>query len=252
MSDSTIYTHFRCDNGDGSSKDWAIAIVGDGLRIRYCATGQTARLRTVSSQKFPGKTAQEEMRHRIEKKLDGGYQELGEARLERGRLVESKPVTETFLHWEAQTAFPEQELTGKLAEFHDEVATLDLGVEIVVFEWGIRVRAAQREWNFGFHQSGGLQADGRGGGQVSAFMGPVPVLILLAVDRAYPGTLRFSDEHGNQVRPLIDRDDEYLGVRASGSFDRVTQVGAALGLCLGPLRLGDTLGDDAQGRSLWF
>ena len=252
MSDSTIYTHYRCQNGDGTSKDWAIGISGQEVRIRYCATGQTARLSVVPASKFVGRSADEEVANRVQKKLDAGYLEIGLACMDGGRLKETQPLQETFLHWEARIALPKDELLARCREIETELAELELGgVNVSTLDGGLQVTSPQREWHFGFGSEGGLTDDGRGGGKISRFCGPVPVLVLLTLDRAFPGTLHFANDQGEQIRPSLARDDEFLGHSALSSFERIMEIGAALGLCLGPLRFVGTTGSD-QDPSLWF
>ncbi|MGI9294516.1 MAG: hypothetical protein ACR2PS_11095 [Pseudomonadales bacterium] len=255
MADGTIYKHFRCQNADGSSKDWAIGLTGDGLRIRYCATNQTARLTDISSSKFPGKAPDAEMWRRISQKTSGGYVEVGEARIERGRLVETKPDNEQHLFWEAVTHFHGPALIEKLVAVVQCLSecSLDAAVSLVEEEDGdgLRVIQPQGTWDFGFQAGGGLDHTMRGGGKVSHRLGPVPVLILLALDRAFPNTLRFTNDEGDDVKPVISKDDQFIGRAVMAAPDQLTAIGASLGLCLGPIRLSDTL-QGLQDRSLWF
>jgi hypothetical protein len=255
MADSTIYTHFRCHNDDGSSKDWAIGLTSDGIRIRYCATNQTARLTDVAASKFPGRTPQQEMWQRIQKKVADGYVELGEARIEKGRLVETKPAQEQHLFWEAQEAFPVAALQEKLTEIADCLSDGAFNAKTTlvedVDEDGLRVIQPQGNWDFGHQPRGGLDTSNRGGGKVSIRLGPVPILILMALDRAFPNTLRFTNDEGEDLRPLLSKSDQFLGRAVTTTPEQVIATGAALGLCLGPIRLSDNM-QDGQDRSLWF
>lgn len=252
MTDNTLYAHYRCENGDGTSKDWAIGISGDEVRIRYCATGQTARLSVVPVAKFVGRDADEEVAHRVQKKLDAGYIEVGLACMDGGRLKETEPVQESFLHWEARSALPKDALLKFFRSIEADLAEMDLrGFRVSLQGDDLIVSSAQHEWRFGFSNEGGLTGDGRGGGKISRFCGPVPILILLTLDRVFPDVLHFANDQGTQIRPSLARDDEFLGTNSQAAFERVMEIGAALGLCLGPLRLIGTSGND-QESSHWF
>lgn len=81
---SDVFDLYRKDNGNGSSKDWGIAISsGTQLIVRHCATNKPARLHVIP---LNGNTAESEKNKRIRGKFLNGYVYVGQAKIVKNRF----------------------------------------------------------------------------------------------------------------------------------------------------------------------
>lgn len=246
--DATVYRHFRYQHDDGSSKDWAVGIDAGAVRIRYGATGQTARLRVVPSEKCRG-DARGELQIRIREKVRKGYVELGEAVVDRGRLKATPVRTQRILFWETRTPVDKHALLDRLAWAVERADADEFGYAVTwTPETGVTCVFNQSTWSLGYGPDGGLNDDGRGGGQVLPEHGPLPILLLMVLARAFPGAIVFANDKAEAVTPLLRGDDPYFGDIAV-DFDAVIELGARLELCLGRIRLVES---DGAHRAVWF
>lgn len=265
MNDDAVYEHFRFNNDDGSSKDWAIAVAPPGLRIRHGKTGAKARLSEVPSENFVGRLAEREMQVRIDSKRAKGYFQVGWADIVDGHLVARSAVPIFDLHWEVASPLEIGALWNAFARLSDALSDVrNVSCKIVnqyqespghpsvktLLSTGLQVELEHRTWLFGQQCGGGLDRAARGGGRVSIHDGAVPILVLMALEREFPGKFRFADDDGGDVKLSIAEDDPFLG-EARESFAEVEEIGAKLGLCLGPIRLSESGGKSA-GQTSWF
>jgi hypothetical protein len=251
MSDDTLYQLYRCPSASGT-KDWAIGIGADGnLRIRYCATGQTARLEDIPAAALSN--AQAELRERIAKKLQKGYQYVSEATIKKGHLViiepAPPPVTETAIDWEIRPRIEPVALLERLAWAVERLGEVPLPDRIVYEPVpGICSVFAKQMWQFGFSDEGGLFPDGHGGGKIVSAQGVLPLLIMTTLQRAFPDRLRLSDELSALVWPRISKNDSVFG-RVAFNHEQLVVLGSQLRLCLGPLKIAADL---RTAPSVWF
>lgn len=249
--DPTVYRHFRFQNPDGSSKDWAIGLAEDeDIRIRYGAKGRTVRLHTLAKEACSS-GVQAEIAARINRNVRKGYVELGEATVNgRGRLeaVVAPPAPVRLLDWELRTPVDRGDVLHCLRWIFERMEPLTAHTDVeFIDDQGLRGGADEASWSIGYGPGGGLGDDGRGGGQLSPEQGALPVLVLLVLEREFPGAVAFADERAKAVKPRLHISDPYFG-NPSVDFDAVVETATALELCLGLVHLND-LGDE---QAVWF
>ena len=242
MSETTLEL-YRC-TVQGGSKDWAIQTADNGdLRTVYCATGQTIRQSNIPPSKFVhAKDSAGEMQGRIREKLAKGYVYLGPAIVEKNRLqlVQSnanQPVAPGD-HWEIVTPLDRRQVHEKLAWIEGQLRghvtpdIIEYDSDNVVLVIGTQRAARMLSWTIGFSNHGGIQATGRGGGQIVPEQGLLPRLILMVLMRAFPDAIRLIDTADGILTPQITRDDKFIGQKRH-DYERVLVLGERLGLCIG-------------------
>jgi len=258
MSETTLEL-YRC-TVQGGSKDWAIQITGDGhIRTLYCATGQPIRQANIPPSKFShAKDSAGEMQGRIQEKLAKGYVYLGQATVEKNRLQPiqaSQPVAPGD-HWEIVTPLDRKQVHEKLAwiegQLRGQVApdVIEYDPQSVVLVTGTQRAGRMLSWAIGFSDHGGIQATGRGGGQIVPEQGLLPRLILMVLMRAFPDAIRLSDSADGILTPQISRDDAFIGQKRH-DYERVLVLGERLGLCIGRIALLSSESRNGK-QSFWF
>lgn len=254
MSEELIeYATYRCPSSSGS-KDWGIAITADnGLRTVHCATGQTVRRTDIPKSQF--RDPHEECQRRTSEKTRKGYAYLGKAVIQSNRLkLVNEPATGTPTdrhRWEAVTALDRLELHRRLAWAVEQVAE-DAAPETIVFdENAVVCRCTGPDlWSFGFSDDGGLHSVGRGGGVVTMRQGLLPRLMLLYLQRCFPGAIAITAGEEMLESPRISRDSPFIGEHLF-DYERVLQLSSRLGLCVGPLHSLDWK-DHGSRRGFWI
>ena len=246
------YELYRC-TVQGGSKDWGIAILASGdLETLHCATGQTVRRTHIPRATFQDARA-EELR-RIGEKLAKGYGHLGVATVESNRFKLKDDVTNPGAgadDWEIVQPLDRQLVHEKLAwaagqmQGHVAPASIEYDADAVVLRC-----IDPLPWVFGFSDEGGIQASGRGGGQIRSRDGLLPRLILMYLMRCFPEAIRLSDGADGLRRPQIVRDDDFVGERRF-DYERVLALAERLGLCLGRISLLD-IDRTSSHRAIWI
>ncbi len=248
--DALTYHHFRCENGDGSTKDWAIAAACDGEKIwvRYGATGQTARLKEIPVSSKGGAASQIAMR--IDEKISKGYRAIGHAKVINNRLQSIQTIPANTLYWESVVPFNRERLIDALKEIASKLGDDIPGINISVSASGLVGSFNGVPWELGYEKDGGLLPDSRGGGVILNSQGPLPILILIALQQVFPDTICFANCDGNTVKPQVARNDPYLGASVE-DYGFVQTIGARLNLCLGKINL-NIGGSSDQNQPIWF
>jgi len=245
--DTTRYQLFRKPNKSGGTKDWAIGINGDQLRVRHCTTGSTASLRVIESAGV-AQSLETEMASRIDKKRKEGYEHIGEAVISKGRLVETPSESSSGdLFWESKQLLNKDIVMAFLRDTVQQLEPL-VGKDIKFSaKTGLTVTTPLgTPWRFGYGTDGGLQDTGRGGGSIYSHFGPLPVLILMAFQAAFKTAVVIIDKENTVVDLKVSVDNSYLAT-GHATHDTITDFGAALGLCRKPI----SVSDPAQ-PGMWF
>ena len=231
------------------AKDWAIRHSDGKLYLRFGRTDQMVQRRVIPQDKL-SRPLLEEMDYRIRQKIGRGYQKLGRAFFSDGRmiLIDSGNGAVWPLHWRVSDPLPRV----PFMDFVHSMAARLTGWEPsvlanVVYRKGLKVMSTNGTWNLGTQENGGLEQDLRGGGEVPAALGPVPIVILMALDRAFPKAVTFSDRHGRPLTPAVSQTDALLGRH----YGVVSSLAARLGLGGTPIPIVDSSADDAA-PSYWF
>jgi predicted DNA-binding WGR domain protein len=245
--DTTRYQLFRKPNNSGGTKDWAVGINGDQLRVRHCTTGSTANLRVIESASV-AQSLEAEMANRVDKKRKEGYEHVGEAVISKGRLVEtSSDSSSGNLFWEIKQPLNKDTVMAFLRETAQQLESL-VGKDVkFTAKTGLSVTTPLgTAWRLGYSIDGGLQDTGRGGGSIYSHYGPLPVLILMAFQAAFKTAVVIIDKENNVVDLKVSVDNPYLET-GHATYNTITDFGVALGLCRKPI----AVSNPAQ-PGLWF
>lgn len=246
------YDLYRC-TVHGGSKDWGIAILASGdIETLHCPTGQTVRRTHIPRATFQD-AATEQLR-RIREKTAKGYGHMGVAIVDSNRFKlkdEGIQPSGSADDWEIVQPLERRLVHEKLAWVAGQLQGHVAHDAIVYDADAVVLRCIDPlPWVFGFSDEGGIQASGRGGGQIRPRDGLLPRLILMYLMRCFPQAIRLSDGADGLRRPQIVRDDDFVGERLF-DYERVLALGERLGLCLGRISLLDS--DRASShRAIWI
>ena len=231
------------------AKDWAIRHFDGKLYIRFGRTDQVIQRRVIT-QGTMSRPLLEEMEERIRQKLRWGYRQIGFATFEDGCMIPvgSETTAGGALHWRVSDPLPPVGFMGFVRSVSDRLTGWGHTISPIVRpQAGLRLYLAGGIWDLGTQKGGGFKKDLRGGGAVPKELGPAPVLILMALARAFPGAVTFTDDRGNPFTPTISVNDPFLGPQ----FAVVPSLASRLGL--GPAPLPVAVLDSADSSpSYWF
>lgn len=259
-----LYRVFRRGDTAATSMDWAVKTGDEGLSIRYGPSGGLAVLTEVPLKVCADGSAAKEARLRIAQKVKDGYRQIGCADYVRGRLVLSKDPADADdeLFWEIR---PPQGEPLDLESSEKDAAWPALIREIVaeLIDKGVPARlespdgkrvagltigTPDGDWAFGLQSGGGLNADPRGGGIIRRVHGVAPILVLIRIEREFPGTVTFADANARAVDLLISPLDPWVG-DAAAAFEHTQSLAAALRLC--PAAMPVVIAEDGP-QPMWF
>ena len=231
------------------AKDWAIRQSDGNLYIRFGKTNKVNQHRVIPQSQV-SRALSKDMSVRIRDKIRGGYREVGAATFKNGRmvLVDSETPRAGTLYWRVSIPLP----PAAFWDFVRSIAPRLTGwrpsvLPRVIPGQGLRVSLTDGTWNLGIQEGGELDMDLRGGGEVPPTLGLVPVLILMALDRAFPGAVTFADARGYPLTPAVSVRDPLLGPE----FTLASSLASRLGL--GPDTLSVVASDSADSSpSYWF
>ncbi|WP_448205417.1 hypothetical protein [Azospirillum sp. sgz302134] len=98
---SQSYLLLRHDNGDGTSKDWAVAVIGEAVVVRFGKTGAAMQQREIPRSSWKAPSAKGEADRRIREQDDQGYVTIGTCRFDaKGQVldVETNPSPDNWVH----------------------------------------------------------------------------------------------------------------------------------------------------------
>lgn len=255
--DGLTYRLYRCPTSTrNASKDWAIAVQSNGhLSVRFGATGKTARLVDIPPGHFSRPTAAEEAGLREQAQLDQGYEYVGDAVMRRGHLEVIPQVVparsqELDVFWEIKQSIERDALIEALRTTAER---LNAGPLTHRVEWdekrtACRVHTRTR-WEIGFTDPGGLTPDGRGGGVVRREQGVLPLLVLIHLQRTFPGALSLVNAKAEPLVATFQADDPVIGANRFAQSEVVPLIGR-LGLCPGWIPLPQD-GEGSAGLAIW-
>ncbi len=225
---------YRFKHPDGTSKDWAICIDADVIRIFYAKTGAKMRMTVVPKTKVKV-SLDEEMRERTDKQIQQGYVHVGEATIVENAIVQLiEPNAGATLHWETVVSAPEEGLLDKIREIARGLGENPYpGVMVSVGSDGLDITTPGGKWSFGYLDSigGGMNRNtGRGGGTIPASHGPVPLLVMLAVSLALPDMFAFADDDGNTVDLRFNAESPWFSQNGV-PYEKLRKLAVQIGIC---------------------
>lgn len=225
---------YRFKHSDGTSKDWAICIDADVIRIFFAKTGAKMRMAVVPKSRVKGSLA-EEMNERTQEQVQQGYVHVGEATIIDNAVVQLiAPNAGATLHWETLVPVPEQALFDKLREIAGDLGETPYpGVTVTVGGDGLDLTTPGGKWTFGYQDgvSGKMnRKTGRGGGAIPASHGPVPLLVMLAVSMAFPEMFAFADDDGNTVDLRFTADSPWFS-QSRAPYEKLRKLAVRIGVC---------------------
>jgi len=251
MSDTTIYRLLRKASDSGGTKDWAVGVSSDGtLMIRFGKTDANARLSEVPMERCRSSPAEELVR-RLGKKIQEGYEEVGQAKVNtRGRLevLNTSDDLKVGLYWDVSTPIIIDDLSSFISNMVTDLGDVP-GADIQRLDDSVTLSVTvdnRARFVFGVNDHGGLSQNGRGGGVITADHGPIPILVLMALIRRFPENISVGDHEGNPVDLVISKSNPYLE-SSMYSIDELRDIGSRLQLCMQKIRVSS---DNAAG--LWF
>lgn len=250
---SNILTHglYRYSHPDGSSKDWAIGQSAGDINIYFGKTGSKLRKVVVPPQKLKKATVDEEIQSRIDDQIKQGYQLVGDVVIEDNRVVETPDDNlHRTLEWDMSKPVPVERM---LEVLHDVATALGKapwpGVKVSFENESLCAKTPAGSWIIGFQdtENGGISRDtGKGGGIIRASHGPIPVLVMMALERTFPDTFVFGDGTTETAELSFDINSPWLAP-AAASFDRLQKLAVKLGICA------PSLSDcNVQATGIWF
>lgn len=231
----TIYRRYRAaDEGE----DRAVRVIDDGVELRQGPIDGDTQHRVVPQARCAYSTPWKEVQQRTRAWTRDGYARIGLGRCEAGRLElgvrdENARVA---LHWQATAAIDR-------ARWAVTVKAVAAALR------GVGVQAAHRRngptgsslealvlsgvWRLDRLIDGRFGAHGRAGvATIHERDCTVPILVLMRIERAFPGSVAFTwrapGEH-QPVAPHVTRTDLWLGSHVA-PFGETLQVACALGL----------------------
>ncbi|MHB8697769.1 MAG: hypothetical protein ACYC9J_06995 [Sulfuricaulis sp.] len=224
----------RFTHPDGTSKDWAICIDADVIRIFYAKTGAKMRMTVVPKIKI-SVSLDEEIRNRTDKQIQQGYMHVGEASIVDNAITQLiAPNSGKTLHWETVVSVPETDLLDKVREIAKDLGHNPYpGVTISVGNDGLDMATPGGKWYFGYLDSisGSMNRNtGRGGGTIPASHGPVPILIMLAVSMAFPDIFVFGDDDGTTIDLRFTADSPWFSQNRV-PYEKLRKLAVLVGIC---------------------
>lgn len=251
MADAVTYRHFQTLEKSGErQQEWAIGLTDDGvIQIRFGVKGKTAKLTVVGPDKCPN-GVNAEINLRVHQKLQEGYEEVGHATIKSGRLQSVMPDTTVLtLHWHVHAPLEKELFLNTLDEIAIELGDISGAITEMKPGYGLSVKLNNSKvWDIGYHDEGGILADNRGGGAVKTDIGPIPILILMALDYRLPNHFGFANDE-KRIELLVTDDNPYLRSTVM-SYQKVREIGERLNLCLSSASLFNFSGN-ASGKGVW-
>lgn len=224
---------YRFKHPDGTSKDWAICIDADVIRIFNAKTGAKMRMTVVPRNSSLNVSLDEEMQARIDSQIKQGYVLVGKACIVDNTIMQLIETNAgTTLHWETTVPVPEQQLIDKIRELAADMGNNPYpGVTTAIENNLLVVITPGGQWAFGYCDSinGGMNRNtGRGGGAIPATYGPIPLLVLHAISIAFPNMFAFADDDGNVVDLRPTSDSSWF---THVPFEKLRKLAVKMGIC---------------------
>lgn len=236
MSDTTYQCAlYRYSHPDGTSKDWAICIDADVIRIFYAKTGAKMRMAVVPKNKAKHALLEDEVHDRTNEQIQQGYVHVGEASIVDKQIVQLiNPNDGKKLNWDTSESIPEEEFLEKIGEIAKALGESPLpGVKVSIQEDGLELGTPGGKWSFGYQvdTNGGLnRKTGRGGGIITPSHGPVPVFVMLAVSETFPELFAFGDDDGNTVDLRFNADNPWFS-QGRVPYETLRKLAVQIGVC---------------------
>ena len=243
-----MYAVYRSKREDGTRCQRGIRVHDDRVEIRAGETGAGLELIQLSREDCLNEDPWTEMRWRRSQWISEGFVRVGYGDCPNGWLntlyevgtadLEAEPKDEKVaLHWAAPRHFRPVAIEGL---FLDLAKALENTGHVVAAEilhsggrCGLNVETPNRLWTIRRRPDGLLAEAGKdGAARLFKADGVVPFLVLMRIEREFPGTIEFfwlEQSDAWRVQPNLSPSDPYLGERA-GPYQDTLRVAEALGL----------------------